>query len=491
MTLRRVLFDTTSSQSFIWGTAVAVSLILMRADVAGAAVVFQVCAIGAAFGWIVTRRQKYRAIEKINSAGTSLSDSRSCGLFGDVVAAAQHQLADSRLKLQQSQRKQTEFEAKIHLRDKQIRHLEAALRSLDEPIVITDFQGQLKFCNDAAIDVLTAKDSVDGDSQGSGDRNGHRSELPRLESIPELKVLLEESRNRDNAVERRTTEFELAHAGATTVYRATATTLLDETGALSGTVVVLKDVQAERQQKSRHAEFVASVCHELKTPMSSIKAFTEMLIDGDIEDESEKQESYGFIESQVDRLTRMVNSMLNLARIESGVIQVQREDCELNDVLNKALRVVQPTADEKNIRVVSELSDLYMAAHIDRDLLGQAVINLLSNAVKYTPAGGEIRLRSRIEETRAVIEVRDTGMGIPDDSLPHIFERFYRVPENNKAASGTGLGLALVHYIVTELHNGEVRVESTVGEGTTFSLSLPLGHQKQNRLARESGLCTV
>jgi len=469
-------------------------MILMRVDVATALVVFQVCAIGAALGWISTHRQKCRAIEAIHSTGTSRSDSLSYGLFGDVVVAAQQQLADSRRKLQQSQRKQTEFEAKIHLRDKQIRHLQAALRSLDEPIVITDFQGQLKFCNDAAIDVLTVKDSddsVDGGSQGSRDRDGHRSELPRLESIPELKVLLEESRNRDNAVERRTTEFELAHAGATTVYRATATTLLDETGALSGTVVVLKDVQAERQQKSRHAEFVASVCHELKTPMSSIKAFTEMLIDGDIEDESEQQECYGFIESQVDRLTRMVNSMLNLARIESGVIQVQREDCELNDVLNKALCVVQPTADEKNIRVVSELSDLYMAAHIDRDLLGQAVINLLSNAVKYTPAGGEIRLRSRIEETRAVIEVRDTGMGIPDDSLPHIFERFYRVPENNKAASGTGLGLALVHYIVTELHNGEVTVESTVGEGTTFSLSLPLGHQKQNRLAKESGLCTV
>jgi signal transduction histidine kinase len=125
---------------------------------------------------------------------------------------------------------------------------------------------------------------------------------------------------------------------------------------------------------------------------------------------------------------------------------------------------------------VPQLSELYFPVHVDPDLFGQAVINLLSNAVKYTPAGGEVRLRSRMEEDRAVIEIRDTGMGIPAESLPRIFERFYRVPQNNQAAHGTGLGLALVHYIVTELHNGAIAVDSEVNAGTCFTVSIPLGH---------------
>jgi len=193
-------------------------------------------------------------------------------------------------------------------------------------------------------------------------------------------------------------------------------------------------------------------------------------------------EACGFIEAQVDRLTRLVNNMLNFARIQSGVIKVQREDFELNDLLHPAVETVRQLADEKGVRVVAELSDLYLAVHVDRDLLNQAVVNLLSNAVKYTPPGGEIRLRSRLDGDRAVIEVKDTGMGIPSESLPRLFERFYRVPRNNSAAPGTGLGLALVKYIAADLHNGSIAVQSEVDKGSTFSVSLPFGHR--NRLAR-------
>ena len=144
-----------------------------------------------------------------------------------------------------------------------------------------------------------------------------------------------------------------------------------------------------------------------------------------------------------------------------------------------------------DIKVISELSDMYLAAHIDQDLFGQAVINLLSNAVKYTPQGGELRLRSRMDEGDAVIEVRDTGMGIPTDSLPHIFDRFYRVEQNNKAAQGTGLGLALVHYVVTDVHGGHIDVQSEVNTGTCFTIRIPLGHKGQPRREQERVLASV
>jgi two-component system phosphate regulon sensor histidine kinase PhoR len=148
-------------------------------------------------------------------------------------------------------------------------------------------------------------------------------------------------------------------------------------------------------------------------------------------------------------------------------------------------------ANDKQITLVPELSELYLPVHVDRDLFGQGVINLLSNAIKYTPERGEVRLRSRMEGDEAVIEVRDNGMGIPADSLPRLFQRFYRVPENNKAAAGTGLGLALVQYIVADVHNGRVTVTSKVNEGSCFSIHIPLGHRKSAKRKPEPAACPV
>jgi two-component system phosphate regulon sensor histidine kinase PhoR len=372
----------------------------------------------------------------------------------------------------------TKLEARANVLQKKTQRLLAALNSVEMPLLVTDMQDQVQYSNPAARELF-----------GTGDEN----EID-LASVPKVKRLLTETRERNAATNRRTTEFELSQDDEVLDFRATSTIASGNGGSLIGVVTILEDIREERLAKTRHAEFVSSVAHELKTPMASIAAFIEMLIDGDFETEDEQQEIYGFIDIQVDRLTRLVNNMLNLARIESGVIKIQREDCELNDVLNKALSVVQPVAEEKQIAVVAELSDLYLAVHIDKDLFGQAIINLLSNAVKYTPSGGEVRLRSRLVEGKAVIDVRDTGMGIPEASLPHIFERFYRVPENNKAAAGTGLGLALVHYVLTDVHNGAIEVSSVVNEGTCFSATVAVGHRDPTEIksaTRSKDVCSV
>jgi two-component system phosphate regulon sensor histidine kinase PhoR len=237
-------------------------------------------------------------------------------------------------------------------------------------------------------------------------------------------------------------------------------------------------MSAELSQKTRHAEFVSSVSHELKTPLASIKAFLELITDGDVEDREEQQQLYGLMDLQIDRLTRLINNMLNLARIESGVVQIRREDCELNEILVKVLEVITPVAMEKRITVKPELSELYLSVSLDRDLFSQAIINLMSNAVKYTPEGGEVRLRSRLQDGEVTIEVRDTGLGIPEESLPRIFERFYRVPQNNQAAPGTGLGLAFVQHIVSDVHGGRIGVTSKVGEGSCFTVAIPVGQLK-------------
>lgn len=432
------------------------------------------CLAGGTIAAGSTARQARIAIAQLRRPELRAAGARGAGLFAglldefftlcDALEAEVTSVRDERTKL----------EARAQVRQREAHRLEAALGCVESPVMIADPHGAICYRNSAAAALMHHSGSAD----------------PVAAPIPPIADLIDETLARNAAGNRRTAEFELESGDAARSWRATATTIHDpQDGRLLGAVVILKDIGEEKLAGARHAEFVSSVCHELKTPMASIRAFAEMLRDGDVTDPAEQQEVYSFIEQQVDRLTRLVNNMLNLARIESGVIEVQRVDCELNDILRKALDTVGPTAREKSIHLVPELSELYLPVHPDRDLLGQAIVNLLSNAIKYTPAGGEVRLRSRMDEGWAIVEVRDTGMGIPEVSLPRLFERFYRVPRNNQAAAGTGLGLALVHYIVTELHGGTIAVESTLDVGTCFTLTLPLGHRDGARRRQPAKLC--
>jgi two-component system phosphate regulon sensor histidine kinase PhoR len=451
--------------------------------------------VSAVQAWLIGRWRRAAGARLRNRElrAESASDS---GLFADLLTESLVLLESAESEAQGAARARLQQETRAKVRQQHSRRLEAALDLVDQPLFVTGHRDELCFANAAARKLFDSLGPVpDNASRSDGENRGSTTEpaAASLSRFPVLARLVEQTRTRNTATDQRTVEFETDAGGTASAYRATATNRAGDDGAPHCVITVLEDISHERREKTRHAEFVSSVCHELKTPMASIKAFVEMLLDGDVPDADEQRELFGFIDAQVDRLTRLVNNMLNLSRIESGVIKLERQDCELNEVLEKALGVVRPTADEKQIRVVGELSDMYLAVHIDKDIFGQAVINLLSNAVKYTPTGGEVRLRSRLADGEAIIEVRDTGMGIPAASLPRIFERFYRVPENNKAASGTGLGLALVHYIVTELHNGAIAVESTVGVGSCFTVRIPLGHhqrsQKRTTPVREPALC--
>lgn len=439
-----------------------------------AAVVFAVCLVQAVLlGWVVERFRR-DASAQLRRPELRTGRGYQPGVFGPLLKEAVLQLEELEARAAQAAQCKTELEARLHLARRRQRHFVGAIDGFAEASVLVDTAGRLIHANPAAWRLYHPN------AGEAGAAKARRFGDLELAAIPAVAQVVRQILDRP-ASDVRSSEFGIDAADAVT-HRATARPVFDEDGSLLGASVQVFDIRDEAAEKQRHAEFVSSVCHELKTPMASIKAYTELLRDGDIETEEERIEVCGFIEAQVDRLTRLVNNMLNLARIQSGVIKVQREDCELNDLLHPALETVRQLADEKGIRILPELSDLYLAVHVDKDLLNQAVVNLLSNAVKYTPPGGEVRLRSRLDGDRAVIEVKDTGMGIPPESLPRLFERFYRVPRNNAAAPGTGLGLALVKYIAADLHNGSIAVQSEVDKGSTFSVSLPFGHR--NRLPR-------
>ena len=399
----------------------------------------------------------------------------STGVFQSLIAELVELVHSHEAGTRKLVEQRTRLEARSHLLRNQVRQLEQTLDQLDQPVFLFDSGEHLTYHNDSARALMA---SVTGDpGQPVASAWKHLAGLPALVSSV---------RTKPAATDRRTAELKLNCSGESAVYRARAANLYDDDGRMGGVAALLTDIRDETRERGRQAEFVSSVSHELKTPLASIRAYTELLMDDDVEDPAERRELLQFIDEQVIRLTRMVNNLLNLARVESGVIKVQREDVDINRVLKKSIEVVASTAREKNITIVEELSELYLPAHLDHDLFGQAIINLLSNAIKYTPEGGEVRLRSRMLDTEAVIDVQDNGMGIPTESLPRLFERFYRVPQNNKAAAGTGLGLALVKYIVTNIHDGAIAVTSQVDQGSCFSVRVPLGHRQRSTKRHEN-----
>jgi len=276
----------------------------------------------------------------------------------------------------------------------------------------------------------------------------------------------------------RTADFEITDpSGAKRSYRVTArnhaaTSPGATDSGLRGVVAVMQDISSQREIGRRHAEFVSAVSHEMKTPLSGIKAYVELLADPDVTDEKLREEFLAVINSQADRLQRLIDNLLNLARIESGVVKVHKESASLNELLKDVLDVVRPAAEQKRIELRADLSPMYLGALVDRDQISQAAINLLSNAIKYTPEGGTVTLRSRILDDRVQFDVEDTGVGISAEDCTRVFQKFYRVKSHSDMAPGTGLGLALAKSIVEEVHGGSLTLKSEVGRGSTFSVTL-------------------
>jgi len=223
-------------------------------------------------------------------------------------------------------------------------------------------------------------------------------------------------------------------------------------------------------------DFVSHVSHELKTPLAAITAYSEMLVDGEDKDDQTRREFCSVIQGQADRLNRMIENILNIARIESGLIKVNKEPVSVTLLIEEQLQMIKGQAEEKNIEIVGQKLIVYDRVYADKDMISQVIVNLLSNAVKYTPSGGSIKVETEVDESAGVarVSVTDTGVGIPESELEHVFDKFYRVGANKKQAKGTGLGLNLVKQTVEKVHNGRVFVRSKLGQGSTFGFELPL-----------------
>ncbi|GAG11326.1 unnamed protein product, partial [marine sediment metagenome] len=265
-------------------------------------------------------------------------------------------------------------------------------------------------------------------------------------------------------------EFEFSQDGKPKTFDCVVSCVFDQREQICGTAAVLHDITREKEISQMKNDFVSHVSHELKTPLASITAYSEMLADGEADDEQTRKEFYSVIQNQAQRLNRLIEDILNVSRIESGLIKVSKEPASLTMLIEEQLQMIKSYAEEKNIEVVGQKPIVFDQVSVDKDMISQVIVNLLSNAIKYTPAGGSVKIETEVDEIAhlARVSVTDTGVGIPEDEVEHVFDKFYRVGANKKQAKGTGLGLNLVKQIVEKVHNGRVFVTSKVDVGSTF-----------------------
>jgi signal transduction histidine kinase len=243
---------------------------------------------------------------------------------------------------------------------------------------------------------------------------------------------------------------------------------------LFGAYLLWRDVRREVALAETRSQFVSAVSHELKTPLTAIRMFAETLHEGGATGAEAQKEYLETIVNESERLTRLLNNVLDFSKIERGRKTYRREPESLEEIVRFTCQAMQYPLEQKRFSLKVVVEEGIPRARVDRDAIEQALLNLLANAVKYSGQSREIQLRLRSEDGFAVFEVADRGIGIDPEQIPHIFVRFYRVPgSENDRIPGTGLGLTLVQHIA-QAHSGHVQVESAPGQGTTFSLYIPL-----------------
>ncbi len=232
-------------------------------------------------------------------------------------------------------------------------------------------------------------------------------------------------------------------------------------------------VAIENARLFQQSDLIAEFVHELRTPLASISTASYLLLRPEISQEQREQIIHN-IQSEAMRLSTLASSFLDLARLESGRVQFNKTRFNINDLIYECKDIMHSKADEARVQIRIEADEAAPLLEADRDKIKQVLLNLMSNAIKYNRKNGSVIVRVEHTDAEIAVTVQDTGLGIPEDALPHLFEKFYRVRQHEGKIMGTGLGLAISKQIV-QGHNGTLEVKSKIGVGSAFTMRLPLG----------------
>ncbi|HZL36540.1 MAG TPA: ATP-binding protein, partial [Tepidisphaeraceae bacterium] len=357
-----------------------------------------------------------------------------------------------------------EMEIRLKIAMAEREHAQAIIHSISDAVLVTDPFDDLVLANESAARTFDFNLA-----------DAPRRPLEQVLHDPKMIALIREVRLGHGQGTRRIVEHEVRAGETSRLFKVTLSSV-SGAAAPAGVIAVLHDVTREREVSEMKNDFVSMVSHELRTPLASIHAYVEMLIDREADDEKTRGEFYEVIQNEANRLSRLIDNILNISRIESGLVRVNKQPLSLTVVLKDAMEVIAPQARQKQISISEDLTPVLYQTMADRDMLYQAALNLLSNAVKYTQPGGSIAVSVAPDNDGKKILVRicDTGVGIPPKDLPFVFDKFFRAESNSRMATGSGLGLSLVKHIVEIVHQGRMLVESQLGKGSCFGFELEL-----------------
>ena len=350
------------------------------------------------------------------------------------------------------------FNQQLHTLNQEHDRLAAVLDQMTDGVLIVDAEGQVQFANPAARRLFSAPDAVG------------RS----VTQVVRYHQLVDAWHRCEQTHELQTESLELPARRQFVQLIAVP----DRHG--SGSLLFIQDLTRVRRLETIRRDFISNISHELRTPLASLKALTETLQGGALSDEEAGPWFLERIITEVDALTQMAQELLDLSRIESGQVQLDLTDLPAKDLLESAAERMRMQAERAELSLEVECPDEPLMVRVDHSRLEQVLVNLIHNAVKFTRAGGNVVLsacRAANGETEGAsgpmvrFAVRDTGVGIPADDLPRIFERFYRV-DKSRTGGGTGLGLSIGRHIV-EAHGGRIWAESVEGKGSTFYFTVP------------------
>ena len=339
--------------------------------------------------------------------------------------------------------------------------LESTLQSMLSGVVVVGNNGQVMLMNAAAKRIFGVS-MDDGTGRPVAEVIGH----DRARG-----VLTESLRTSEEVAQELT-----LHTPAERIFQVQTALLRGDDAQVMGVVATFNDITELRNVERMKTEFVSSVSHELRTPLTSIKGFIRTLLD-DSEgyyDRETQMEFYTIIDTECDRLVRLIGDLLNVSRIESGrALDLTLKEVALGGLIEAVVARQKGYTSQHDF--VVEIADDLPSINADEDKLDQVLTNLVNNAIKYSPEGGEVAVRARrLDDSQVEVRVSDQGVGIPEQHLEKIFARFHRGDDRtSRQASGTGIGLYLVKHLV-EAHGGRIKVESKVGEGSTFTFTLPL-----------------
>ncbi len=351
--------------------------------------------------------------------------------------------------------------------EKEQRKLSSVVENMSEGVIATNSKGQITLVNEAAGRLF----------------NRNPNSLINRNLI-ELLQLEEKVDHIDELQQDGSIILDFSDERSIFYVRANFTAIYDEhQDAISGFITVLSDVTEEEKIEQERRDFVSNVSHELRTPLTTLNSYIETLMEGAWKDEKLAPKFLRVIQEETGRMIRMVNSLLQLSRVDSKELQLHREAVDFTQLFHDVIdRFEMNLKEEQGIVFERKIADEAYYVWADRDRLTQVLDNIISNAIKYSPNGGTITFKLRKKYRQIVISIKDEGIGIEYDQLDNIFDRFYRVDKaRTRELGGTGLGLAITRELV-EAHYGQIWANSKEGEGTTIYFTLPL----MNEMRRQS-----